>query len=88
MEVRIRLLGPIDAVVDGETVDLGGRRQRRLLLRLALATGRVVSESELIDSIWDESDAWPTNPSNTVQQYVSRLRGILGSDAITTTPSG
>ncbi len=86
--IQIRLLGPIDALVDGEPVELGGRRQRRLLLRLVLAEGRTVSEQQLIDAIWDESDALPSNPSNTVQQYVSRLRGLLGSDAITTTPSG
>ncbi len=86
--VRIRLLGPIDAVVDGETVELGGRRQRRLLLRLVLADGRVVTEAELIDAIWDETETLPSNPSNTVQQYVSRLRGVLGTEVIVTTSSG
>jgi DNA-binding SARP family transcriptional activator len=40
--VRVTLLGPVAAEVDGAAVALGGRRQRAAFALLALDVGRVV----------------------------------------------
>ena len=48
----IRLLGPIAAERDGDTVSLGGPRQRAVLARLALVAGQVVTVDRLVDDVW------------------------------------
>ncbi len=70
--MRIRVLGPIGADVDGRPVELGGARQRRLLGMLAAADRRVVSTDRLVDQLWDgeTTDA----ASRTFRTYVARLR--------------
>ncbi len=49
---EIRLLGPIEAVRDGEPVALGGPKPRALLTVLALDRGRVVSVDRLVEALW------------------------------------
>jgi len=38
----LRILGPLEVLRDGQTVALGGRRQRAVLARLLVAANRVV----------------------------------------------
>lgn len=73
--MQVRLLGPLEVRVDGETVAVGGPRPRALLALLALSPGTPVAPSTLIDQLWD--DAPPPTAANTVQVYVSRLRRLL-----------
>lgn len=74
--VDIRVLGPVEVVVDGESVALGGPRQRALLAVLVAAAPRLVSVDRLIEGIWGEE---PTaGARSTLQTYVSNLRHILG----------
>ena len=70
--MRIRVLGPIGADIDGRAVELGGARQRRLLGILAAADRRVVSTDRLVDQLWDgeTTDA----ALRTFRTYVARLR--------------
>lgn len=86
--VELRLLGTIDALVDGGEVSLGGPRRRRLLLALALAGRQVVSDEALVEAVWPEVVDRPGDPINTVHQYVSRLRGLIGAAAIETAAPG
>jgi DNA-binding SARP family transcriptional activator len=58
-KVEFRILGPLEAVVDGRPVPLGGLKQRSLLALLLVRAGSVVSADQLIDEIWG-ADAPPT----------------------------
>ena len=86
MGVDIRILGPIEARVDGEVLPLGGLRERALLALLALSPGQTISTDRLIDELWGED--LPANPSNALQASVSRLCRAVGSDTVVTRAPG
>src|SRR3954471_4802308 len=70
--LRIELLGPVEAWVDGRAVALGGQRARTLFAVLALTAGRVVTVDRLIDELWGEEP--PARARESLQMHVSRLR--------------
>lgn len=72
--MEFRLLGPVEAYVDGHSVDLGDRKHRLLLALLLYEEGRPVSTDWLIDRIWDEL---PEAPRQGFYKYRSQLRGYL-----------
>lgn len=76
--MEFRLLGPLDVVVDGRSIPLGGVKQRALLAILALHANVVVPTDELIDELWPAEP--PASALNTLQGYVSRLRKALDPD--------
>ena len=76
-----RILGPVDAVVDGKPVSLGGRAQQKLLCLLVVAGSSGSAIDELAGELWDP-DERPANPSNAVRTSVSRLRGVLGAESV------
>jgi predicted ATPase/DNA-binding SARP family transcriptional activator len=84
---EVLLLGPV-AVRDqrGGALAVGGRRERALLARLALAGGRVVAVERLIDDLFGESP--PATARNALQVYVSHLRKRLDADAVRSTDAG
>ena len=71
-----RVLGPVEVVVDGVLVDVGGALPRRLVAALAVAGGKVVPDDRLVDAMW--GSAPPPKPAIAVQAYVSRIRTTLG----------
>jgi predicted ATPase/DNA-binding SARP family transcriptional activator len=73
----VRVLGPVEASVDGRSIPLGGGKPRALLAMLALNAGSTVSTERLIDGLWGEEP--PASASKLVQVYVSQLRKALGS---------
>jgi WD40 repeat protein/DNA-binding SARP family transcriptional activator len=73
--LEIRVLGRVDALVDGHPLPLGGSKQRAVLAILALRANRTVSTDELIDGLWGERP--PASAAKNVQLYVSRLRKVL-----------
>ncbi|MGW0157888.1 BTAD domain-containing putative transcriptional regulator [Mycobacterium sp. NPDC003323] len=73
--VRIRVLGPVRAEVDGRAVDLGGPKQRSVLLRLVLAHREVVSVDRLIEDLWAGEP--PPKALAALQAYISHLRRVL-----------
>lgn len=80
-------MGPIQGLVEGGPVDIGGPTQRRLLASLVAARpGEVVSVSALLDHLWGE-DPPPSGPAS-IQSYVSRLRRVLGPGVIETVAPG
>jgi DNA-binding SARP family transcriptional activator len=66
------VLGPLEVRVEGNTVALGGAKQRALLAVLLLHAGEVVSAERLVDELWGEEP--PPSAAHTVQVFVSRLR--------------
>ena len=64
--IDYRLLGPIEAGVDGRPLDIGGRRQRALLAVLLLSANEPVSRDCLAERLWGERPisirAWEPAP--------------------------
>lgn len=81
-----RLLGPLEVRSQRRALPLGGPKQRAVLAMLLLHAGEVVSTDRLVDELWGE------RPPKTVEAYIqnciSRLRSVLGRDAIETRPPG
>lgn len=73
--IRVCVLGPLEAEVDGNPVDLGGPRQRAVLALLVAARGDVVPVDRLIDDLWRGEP--PRKASASLQAYVSNLRRLL-----------
>ena len=75
-ELRVRVLGPLEVLIDGVDVRLGGPKQRAVLALLAAEVGKPVSVDTLIDGVWgDEPTA---GARSTLQTYVSNLRTAIG----------
>jgi DNA-binding SARP family transcriptional activator/DNA polymerase III delta prime subunit len=73
--VHYRLLGPLQVVHAGTTVDVGAPKQRTVLAMLLLAQGRVVSVDRLIDAVWGDDP--PASATASLQAYISNLRRAL-----------
>ena len=73
--MRFRVLGTVEASVDGAPVDLGSRKQRLVLAVLLLEAGRPVALDRLVDLLWPTAP--PASARNTVQALVSRLRAVF-----------
>ncbi|NRQ30288.1 AfsR/SARP family transcriptional regulator [Nonomuraea sp. NN258] len=84
MALRVNVLGPITAEVDGVEVALGGLRQRAVLAVLVAARGQVVSAERVLDAAWG-NDEPPSMP--TLHSYIARLRKALEPDRTNRTPS-
>lgn len=74
--VFLRLLGPLDVLVDDRPVHAGGPKQRALLGYLVLHAGQPVSIPALIEAVWGEEA--PDEAIRSVRTYVSNLRRLLG----------
>jgi len=83
---EFRLLGPLEAVVDGRPVQLAAAKPRALLALLLLNRNQVVSSERLIDELW--ADEPPATAMKTLQVYVSQLRKELGAERLLTRPPG
>ena len=73
----VRVLGSVEASVDGRLLALGGGKPRALLAMLALNAGSSVSAARLTDGLWGEQP--PATASKLVQVYVSQLRKALAA---------
>jgi DNA-binding SARP family transcriptional activator len=83
--MELRVLGPVEVLVDGQPVVLPAK-PRALLALLALRHGRVASVDELVDGLW--GDEPPETAAKALQVYVSQLRKALGADRVVTRPPG
>jgi DNA-binding SARP family transcriptional activator len=77
--VQVRLLGPVDVVVDGATCPVPGLRRKTVLAVLAVHGGEVVDAGRLVDFVWGEGA--PRTAASTVQGHISYLRRVLGDRA-------
>ena len=75
MTIEFRLLGDVEADVDGRIVAVGHLRQRCVLAALLVDANRVVPVERLVDRVWGEHP--PQRVRGTLRSYVSRLRQAL-----------
>jgi predicted ATPase/DNA-binding SARP family transcriptional activator len=72
-----RVIGEVDAHVDGRRLDVGHARQRAVLACLLVDVNRPISADQLIDRVW--ADAPPQKARNALAAYISRLRRVLAA---------
>lgn len=85
--LRIDLLGPLAVSVPGHRGDVGSRKVRTVLARLALSPGVPVPFEQLVYELWGGKEMG--NARNALQANITRLRKILGdADLIRTLGSG
>lgn len=70
--VQFRVLGPLEVLVNGQAIKLGGRRPQTTLAVLLLAEGRVVTVERLVDVVWGEEP--PASVRGQVAIAISALR--------------
>ncbi|MEU8184585.1 AfsR/SARP family transcriptional regulator [Micromonospora sp. NPDC049044] len=69
--MEFRILGPLEASVEGTPLPLGGRRQQRILAVLLLRAGRVVPADRLVDCLW------PLRPPATAASQIRNCAAAL-----------
>lgn len=74
--VEFGVLGPFSVRCDGDHVHIPRGKQRALLAALLLRPGRVVSVDDLSEVLWGAAP--PLSARVTLQNYVKRLRAMLG----------
>jgi DNA-binding SARP family transcriptional activator/ABC-type transport system substrate-binding protein len=74
------VLGPLAVRRDGRDEPLGGPKQRSLLAILLLHANEGIARDRLIDGLWGERP--PPSAAHTLDNYVSRLRKIVGDDRL------
>lgn len=84
--MRFLVLGPLRLEENGESIALGGQRQRAVLALLVAAAGRSMS----IDAI--ASEIWPDQPLDQVRDslytYVSQIRRAVGKERVVRVDGG
>src|SRR6476620_1231399 len=83
--VEFAVLGPLEVRRDGQTLDLGGPKQRAVLAFLLTHRREPVSLDRMIDQLWGE-DA-PPKATASLQAYVSNLRRALEPDRAPRAPA-
>ena len=84
--MQYRILGPFAVAKDGAEVVMGSGKQRALLALLLLHANEAVSTDRLIDQLWGESRS--ASATKVLQNYVSKLRRLLGDDVLITRAHG
>lgn len=85
MGVDLRVLGPLEVVVDGEPRQLGGPLPRSLLAVLSCSPRRAVPVDALVEAVWARGGR---GSARSVQVYLSELRRVLGDPALLRSQSG
>jgi DNA-binding SARP family transcriptional activator len=84
--VDFRVLGPLEVVDEGRTLQLGTGRQLVVVALLLLNANQTLSVDRLVDELWDETRP-PTAPK-IVRNSVSLLRRELGDRLVTQPAAG
>lgn len=80
------MLGPVEALVGGRRVSLGGTKPVIVLAGLLLRAGEVVTVERLARWLWDGRE--PHRAKGPIHNYVSRLRKAIGDQCIRTERNG
>jgi len=75
--MEYRILGPTEVLDGGESVDIGSRQQRALLVLLLVNVNRVVSTERILEEFWPNDF---DGKEKTLWVYISRLRSVLEPD--------
>ncbi|MFP3963431.1 AfsR/SARP family transcriptional regulator [Actinomadura fulvescens] len=84
--LTVALLGPLEMRDSGTSIELTAGRLRSLLAALALSAGRTLPVEHLAQVMWGHDV--PVNVRRSVHTNLTRLRGVLGSEAVRTLPGG
>ncbi|MEX5302632.1 AfsR/SARP family transcriptional regulator [Kocuria sabuli] len=84
--VEIGVLGALEVRRAGAPAALPGVRPRTALAALAVHAPHPVSVDGLVAAVW--GDAAPVRPRGAVHTVVSRLRAVLGGEAVRAGPAG
>jgi DNA-binding SARP family transcriptional activator/tetratricopeptide (TPR) repeat protein len=76
MGVEFGVLGDVEVRVEGRLVDVGHARQRCVLVVLLVEANHPVSLDQLVERVW--GDLAPCRARETLYNYLSRLRHVLG----------
>lgn len=76
----IRILGPIDLWTPSGVAPIGSHNMRVLLGSLVIGVGHASPGDRLAYAIWGDDP--PSSAINSLQSYVSRLRHLLGTEAV------
>jgi predicted ATPase/DNA-binding SARP family transcriptional activator len=93
-DLEFRILGPLEVLAGGESLPLGGTKQRATLAVLLVHANEPVSNDRLIDSLWGSRP--PATAKTALQGYITSLRRLLeptrtkraAADVLVTTPAG
>jgi DNA-binding SARP family transcriptional activator len=83
--VEFRALGPLEAMVAGQPVDLGTPKQRALLALLVSWVGRPVAVDVMLEALWAGHP--PSSAMTSLQAYVANLRKVLEPDRAPRAPA-
>lgn len=87
--MEFRLLGDVEARLDGRRLETGHARQRCVLVALLVDVNRPIPVDQLVDRVW--ADQPPYRARNALAGYLSRLRNLLAGTedvAISRQPGG
>ncbi|WP_237101867.1 BTAD domain-containing putative transcriptional regulator [Nonomuraea sp. MG754425] len=73
--VEFRLLGSIEAHVNGRAIDVGPARQRCVLAALLMDPNQPIPADQLVERVW--ADRAPRQARGTLRTYLTRLRHAL-----------
>ena len=74
-EAELRLLGPVEVVLEGRLIDVGHARQLVVLAALAVEVNQPTPPDRLVDRVWGNRP--PQRAREALQSYLSRLRKAL-----------
>ena len=80
--VEFRILGPLEVWHEGRPVQIGGAKERALLVFLLLHVGEPVSADRLIEELWGDSP--PATAKKSLQVRVAGLRRAVRGDVLLT----
>jgi predicted ATPase/DNA-binding SARP family transcriptional activator len=84
--LEFAVLGGLEVRRGDTHLRLDGERARVLLSYLIVHANRAVSSDELIEAVWRDRPL--RDPQNALQACVSRVRAVIGDEAVQTTPNG
>ncbi len=79
-DLDLLMLGPLEVHGPDGPVPMGGHNARIALAALLLSANHAVATDTLVWAIWGDNP--PASAESTVQSHISRLRHLLGHDAI------
>jgi DNA-binding SARP family transcriptional activator/tetratricopeptide (TPR) repeat protein len=85
-DLWVDVLGPLDVRAEGRPVAVPAGKSAVILAVLAMSAGQPVTVERLADHLW--RDELPERVRGSLHSHVTRLRRVLGAEAIRTVPSG
>lgn len=82
--MEVKVLGPLDAQVNGRSIVPTAAKPRQILALLALEAGQVVTVPALIEELWGMQP--PRSALTTLQTYILHLRRLIDAALATDAP--